>query len=111
MAYDKRWDITVSSEIEGGGGKHRHARVGVAFLNEKGNLSIKLDPGVAIVGQPGVYINGFIPRPQDGQGYQGGQAGQAGQGGGYPQRGGYSPPPARGGQHQATGQGEDKIPF
>lgn len=122
MAYDKRWDVTVSSAIEGGDGKHRHTRVGVCFLNDKGNLSIKIDPGVSISSAPGVYINGFLPReqpaapgaapggyqqpPQAGSGYQQPPAGyQPRTGAAYTQR---QPQPQL---PNNAGSGTDNVPF
>jgi hypothetical protein len=101
-ANGKRWDLIVSSKIEGSD-KQRYTRVGIVFMNEeKGSLAIKLDPGVAIVSTPGVYINGFLPREP---GTYAPPAAPAG--GGYQQR-----PPAGGGYQQRAPQGnDDNIPF
>lgn len=98
MAFSKRWDLTVSSQIEGTE-KHRHIKVGAVFLNEKGNLSIKLDPGVALVSGPGIFFNGFPPReyqPGQGQGYQ------------QPQQ---RAPQQQRQEYAQPGQGGDNVPF
>jgi len=94
----KRWELTLSSKIEGSD-KMRYSRVGIIFLDEvKGNLSIKIDQGIALIQTPGVYINGFLPKPYEGpaRGYQ--EPEQPAPSRGYPDR---RPP----------GTGGDNVPF
>lgn len=56
----KRWELMVTRKI--GEGRFINTRVGMIFENDKGNLNIKLDQGLALVASEGAQINGFIPR-------------------------------------------------
>lgn len=58
----KRWDLVVSRKL---GEKYVNTRVGAIFENENGNLSIKLDPGIAVYATEGATLHGFVPRPRE----------------------------------------------
>jgi hypothetical protein len=90
----KRWDLTVSHKDKNG--KWRSQKVGAVFAGDKGQLNIKLDPGISIYQTEGVNITAWEPKEHDGQQRGGGGRGQS-SGGGY--------------DGADTGGGDDGIPF
>jgi hypothetical protein len=59
----KRWDLTVSHKDRGD--KYRNTKVGVIFEGDKGELRIRIDPGISISSVDGVYVTGYLPRERD----------------------------------------------
>jgi hypothetical protein len=78
----KRWDLTTSHKDRTG--KWRSTKIGVVFAGDKGQLNIKLDPGVAIYQTEGVNITAWEPKENDGQ-----RGGRSGGGGSRPGDGGF----------------------
>lgn len=60
----KRWDLCVGHKDKND--KWRSTKVGVIFEGDKGQLNLKIDPGISIASIDGVTITGWIPRPKDG---------------------------------------------
>lgn len=67
----KRWDLSVSHKDKNG--KWRSSRVGVVFEGDKGQLQIRIDPGVSVSTPDGVLLTGWVP--QDGDSRGGGRGG------------------------------------
>lgn len=61
----KRWDLCVSHKDKGG--QWRSQKVGVIFEGDKGQLNVKVDPGIAISTPEGVNITGWLPKEDDGR--------------------------------------------
>jgi len=80
MSRGKRWDLSVSHKDKQG--NWRSSRVGVIFEGDKGQLQIRIDPGVSVSTPEGVLLTGWIPKPRDGQGSGRPQSGGGGGGGG-----------------------------
>jgi hypothetical protein len=66
MPGTKRWELVVSRKIPNTE-KYANLKVGVIFENERGNLAIKIDQGIALVPGEGVTFNGFPPREHEGR--------------------------------------------
>lgn len=93
----KRWDLSVSHKSKDG--KWRSSRVGVVFEGDKGQLQIRIDPGVSVSTPEGVLLTGWLPKEGGGSRQQrsGGDTG-AYQGDG-------------GGEYGGGEWGGDDIPF
>lgn len=83
----KRWDLSLSHKDKQD--KWRSTRVGVIFEGDKGQLQIRIDPGVSISTPEGVLLTGWIPKDRDERGGRG---------------------ESRGGSHASSGP-DDDIPF
>jgi hypothetical protein len=87
----KRWDLTVAAKDKSG--NWRSNKVGVIFEGDKGQLQIRIDPGVAISSPEGVLVTGWLPKERDDGARNSG-----------PRGGGRAPA-------DDAGQGDDSIPF
>lgn len=76
----QRWDLCVSHKDKKSD-KWRSQKVGVIFQGDKGQLNIKIDPGISISSLEGVQITGWLPKEKDGQ-LGGGRADSGSYGGG-----------------------------
>ncbi len=56
----KRWDLCVSHKDRQD--KWRSTKIGVIFEGDKGQLNIKIDPGVSISTPEGVNLTGWEPK-------------------------------------------------
>lgn len=59
----KRWDLCVSHKDKNE--KWRSVKVGVIFEGDKGQLQIRIDPGVSVGTPDGVMLTGWLPKERD----------------------------------------------
>lgn len=76
MANGKRWDLVSSHKDKGG--TWRSTRVGVVFLGDKGELQIRVNPGISVATPEGCLLTGYEPKPRDDQRGNGRQSQQSG---------------------------------
>ena len=93
----QRWDLSASHKDKNG--KWRSTRVGVVFEGKKGELQIRIDPGLSVSTPEGVLLTGWLPKEGDSSGPRGGGRSSGGGGGstgggggGYPDDDGDSIP-------------------
>jgi hypothetical protein len=84
MGNKRRWDLV--STYKDRDDKSRYTKVGVVFEDDKGNLSILVNPGIYVGTGQGIYLNGYVPKEKEQQ--RGGGARRQEQGGGYDGGGG-----------------------
>ena len=60
-----RYDAVLSHKDKND--KTRYTKVGVMFVNDKGQMSMKVDPGVSIATPEGVWLNFYEPKARDDQ--------------------------------------------
>ena len=61
------YDVVVSQRPEEGGAKRQYANVGAAWKLDSGAISIRLRPGIAIVGAAGIDVALYPPRAEEQQ--------------------------------------------
>lgn len=61
------YDVVVSQRPEEEGAKRNYANVGAAWRLDSGAISIRLRPGIAIVGAQGIDIALYPPRAEEQQ--------------------------------------------
>lgn len=58
-----RYDAVLSHKDKND--KTRYTKVGVCFVNDKGGMSIRFDPGVSVSTPEGVWLNLYEPKPRE----------------------------------------------